>query len=393
MRASARIFLFLLAAALMAVACRKTMDADDPRLLIWLDIEAPAETKADAVGPVVAEANAEDSIKDLKIWVFLNEDVDEGHLAGSLIGYLNPTSSTSADPLTNYENRYHIIPLDRAIAQAKPKVDIYAIGNASSAGQSNLSAETSRADLDALVISGQRFGVKSDSKPNNTSISAGNMPYTGVRKAVSMTGSYPVLRVETVTLRKAVTKFRFVLCQLRDEVGEMINKLKVTGLSFDTGLISNKEYLFNDSEYDYKLDGYITKGVTLLASTDSPISPALNAAPEEYVFNPPADPSRLAAYAQEYETLILNGIRKGVLTDYGKCYLRETDKRITGTISYSIDGTPQDPVAFSMLNEGDFARGRSWIVYIYFLRDAMRFSVSWSPWTDGREFDLTPSEN
>lgn len=377
----------------MAVACRKTMGADDPRLLIWLDIEAPAETKADAVGPVAAETNAENSIKDLKIWVFLSEDVDENHRAGSLIGYLNPASSTSADPLTNYENRYHIVPLDRAIAQAKPKVDIYAIGNASAAGQNNLGADTSREDLDELVIQDNLFGVKSSGKPNNTSISAGNMPYTGVRKAVSMTGSYPVLRVEAVTLRKVAAKFRFVLCQLKDEVGAMIKDLKVTGLSFDSGLISNKEYLFNDSEYDYKLDGYIAKGVTLLASSDTPISPALNAAPEEYAFNPPADPNRLAAYAQEYETLILNGISKKVLTDYGKCYLRETDKKITGTISYSIDGVQKEPVTFSMLNEGDFARGRSWIVYIYFLRDAMRFSVSWSPWTDGREFDLTPSEN
>lgn len=36
-----------------------------------------------------------------------------------------------------------------------------------------------------------------------------------------------------------------------------------------------------------------------------------------------------------------------------------------------------------------FSRNTSWIVYIFFLRDEMKFTVSWTDWLDGGFFNLT----
>ena len=384
MKVLARILLLLTVAVLAATACRRTLD-EEPELILWLDIEAPAETKR-AEGSVPAEGS-EDAIKDLRIWVFLNEAVDESNPAGKLLGYVTPDSS--ADPLTQYENRYHI-PLSRAVAEAKPKVDIYVIGNPASIGQGGLSESTTRATLDDLVMSGNCFGVGENGEPVCTAVPSDGLPYSGVAKGLSMTGSYPVMRVDVVTVRKAVSKFRFVFCQLRDEVGPMVKSLTVTGLTVNGENISETEYLFNDSANPYKISGYRASAINF----DPPTSVRRYTAPEEYVFNPPANLAEREAYARQYEALINNGIyTKKVLTEAGRCYLRETDKKLTGQVSYSYqvgETTINASADFEMHASGDFARGRSWIVYVFFVRESMQFSVSWTGWENGKEWSLTP---
>ena len=395
MKVLARIFLLLTLAVLAATACRRTLD-EEPELILWLDIEAPLETKG-GEGSVPAEGN-EDAIKDLRIWVFLAETVDENNPAGKLLGYVTPNNT--ADPQTQYENRYHI-PLDRAVAQAKPKVDVYVIGNPTAIGQGGLNANTPRSTLDGLTINGTRFGVGTDGKPSNKTVPSDGLPYSGVAKGLSMTGSYPVMRVDVVTVRKAVSKFRFVFCQLRDEVGPMIKNLTITGLTLngvdaqgafaENGAnIADTEYLFNDTAHAYKVNGYRTTPIVL----NPPTSIRRYAAPEEYVFNAPDNLSEREAYAREYEALINDGINnKKVLTEAGRCFLRETDKQLSGKVSYSYqvgETTVSADATFTMHAPGDFVRGRSWIVYVFFARNAMQFSVSWTGWENGNEWSLTP---
>lgn len=50
----------------------------------------------------------------------------------------------------------------------------------------------------------------------------------------------------------------------------------------------------------------------------------------------------------------------------GPIYLRESDKQLAGTISYSIAGVAQEPVTFQMQQAGDFGRNHTWIVYAYY---------------------------
>ena len=84
--------------------------------------------------------------------------------------------------------------------------------------------------------------------------------------------------------------------------------------------------------------------------------------------------------AQEYEDLINGAVNAGHLKQLGLTYLRESDKKLTGTITYQtkereditkqwedITQTNEETAHFSMALEGDFLRNHSWIVYIYFM--------------------------
>ena len=102
--------------------------------------------------------------------------------------------------------------------------------------------------------------------------------------------------------------------------------------------------------------------------------------------------------AQDYETMIDAAVEAGSLKQLGPTYLRESDKQLTGTISYtykdnSIDKTP-DPVTFSMAGAGDFLRNHSWIVYIYYMDSKIHVltvtHIGMKKWTsDGNPEDAT----
>jgi hypothetical protein len=68
----------------------------------------------------------------------------------------------------------------------------------------------------------------------------------------------------------------------------------------------------------------------------------------------------------DYEALINEGIQNGELTEFGPVYLPESDKRLSGTISFRFNNDKQLSASFSMAN-GDFRRNQTWIVYAYYL--------------------------
>ena len=65
--------------------------------------------------------------------------------------------------------------------------------------------------------------------------------------------------------------------------------------------------------------------------------------------------------AQEYENLIT----QSPLTKVGPYYLHESDKRLSGKITYTIAGGSDKEATFQMDAAGDFTRNHTWIVYAY----------------------------
>jgi hypothetical protein len=58
-----------------------------------------------------------------------------------------------------------------------------------------------------------------------------------------------------------------------------------------------------------------------------------------------------------------------LLLEFGTTYFRESDKQLTGTISYTVqlDNTPEDKTAtFTMADAGDFTRNHSWTILILY---------------------------
>ena len=85
-----------------------------------------------------------------------------------------------------------------------------------------------------------------------------------------------------------------------------------------------------------------------------------------------ADPTQylyLGQDAQEYENLINAAANKQPnpeVTVEGPIYLRESDKQLAGTITYTIGGGEPQTADFAMQQAGDFKRNHTWIVYAYY---------------------------
>ena len=72
-----------------------------------------------------------------------------------------------------------------------------------------------------------------------------------------------------------------------------------------------------------------------------------------------------------------------MLTEFGPVYLPESDKRLSGTISFWIKEPSGEPLtaSFSMAS-GNFHRNQTWLVYAYYIGSSKLVvnSVQVVPW-------------
>jgi hypothetical protein len=226
-------------------------------------------------------------------------------------------------------------------------------------------------------------------------------------------GDNPVLRIGTdsyscmdkVLLQRAVSKVRFVFCQ-QDGLPED-SKLKITGITLNGVDVNNanapcgfpkQEFLFltNDGNDYHIVDGespYITD-VTILplptGEEDLPVAECND--PSQYIY--------MTQTAQDYEDLINGGVNKKNadtgepdpdLTAVGPFYFRETDKLLSGTISYKIgDSEETQTKPFTMNTGSNFYRNHSWIVYAYYGSEGLDvLTVYFKQWNIVGPYDRT----
>lgn len=330
--------------------------------------------------------DAERAVSSLQIWVFRTDN-------SNLVGYrlLDGDALATTGLSTGHEARF-TIPVDDAFVSEKPNVDVYAVVNGASAGFTidkfaHASGDWSKVnptDLKAFTISGDIFGVNT----LTSAVPAAGLPMAGLATNQAVTGDFPVLSVSTLTVTRAVSKLRFVFCQMT-EAGTPVDEFHITGISI-SGQIGKEEKLFTENTYvghtyGTKLfdisGGYDALSKTYPAAGALPASLAGNPKPGDYLFQP-------GMTAQEYDDLIHSGLSSGVLTQWGLSYLRETDKKLTGTINYTVGtgGTMRTKQAtFTMEAEGDFTRNHSWTIYAYFIGGRLVVKPTVLPWIAGND--------
>ena len=296
-----------------------------------------AQTRGD-VGKVDAITAAEGEIKSLKIWIYES-------LSGDSVRYFE-TKDVAA--LNQGQGTTYQIPVSDDFANNKPKVDVYVLANVThdNCGVGSLDKNTERDELmtKAKIVE-SKFGLS----PLTTEVPTDGLPMAGKLTTQTVVGDAPALRVgsldavSTVPLTRAVSKLRFVFAKTTGQP-----KVSITSITMNAGMIPDEEYLFTTPQ---SMTYNANAGELLLTDIDDI---AETADPTDYIY--------FNQDAQEYENLI-NGAN---LTVNGPIYLRESDKQLSGTISYKIAGGEEQTAEFQMQQAGDFLRNHTWIVYAYY---------------------------
>jgi len=305
------------------------------------------ETRGDVGGVDVSKA-AEGEIRSLQLWIYEHE-------SGNDVGYLSTEEVTS---LNTGEGATYQIPVSDEFAANKPKVDVYVQANvkAANCGVGKLNEGTTR---DALMtgakITMDYFGLS----PLTIEVPTDGLPMAGKLTMQPVVGDAPALRVgdmdgvSTVALTRAVSKLRFVFAKTKNQP-----TVSITSIKINEGMIPEVEYFFDE-----------TQPLTYNTSAGELLLPAINDIAET---TDPTDFIYFNQDAQEYEDLIDAAANKQEpekpeVTVRGPIYLRESDKQLAGTISYTINGGAEQTVDFQMQQAGDFLRNHTWIVYAYYV--------------------------
>ena len=303
-----------------------------------------AQTRGD-VGDVDAITAAEGEIKSLKIWIYESE-------SGDSVRYFE-TKDVAA--LNQGQGTTYQIPVSDDFAKNKPDVDVYVMANVTNAncGVGSLDKNTERAELMTEAKIAGYFGLGN----LQTSVPTDGLPMAGYLTTQPVVGDAPALRVgklnavSTVPLTRAVSKLRFVFAKTTGQP-----TVRITSIKMNENMIPDVEYLFDKPESAPTIT-YNTEAGELLSSPIDDINQTAD--PTDYIY--------FNQDAQEYENLINTAASKETpeVTVRGPIYLRESDKQLAGTITYTIAGDEQT-ADFQMQQAGDFSRNHTWIVYAYY---------------------------
>lgn len=383
-------FTVMLLLALPAVSCRQsTPEEDTAELSVSIYIPDLVATKAETGS--VGAISSEKVFSSLQLWVFLHGGTNDGQL----VGYKGFTAAQLTDTgLPHSAITRFAMPLSRemfnTLSQDGTRVDVYALANAADA---TLGEGTTRSGLDALVLSGSAFGVS----PLTMAVPATGIPMSGVLKEAQVTGGYPVLNISTVNLTRAVSKIRFVFSQQgtpasgTDPAVPRNSACVVKSISFGgtaTGhdcQIAASEKLFTTEKYSttdnlFDIDGYTPLAATIAGNGGAPLMSnadiTICADPEELLFR---GTGHATETAREYESRLDSVIVAS--SQSGPIYIRETDKVISGTITYNT-GDEDLTATFTMPSDNVLSRNHSWILYAYFAEATrtLQFKIVVLPW-------------
>lgn len=363
---------------LLLVGCSSSSNDEQqlPQAKIFnLSIAAPdgiVVTRGD-IGNV-SSTFEESAINTLDAWVFDNHDY-------TLISYIH-LNNFSFD-----EDGQRTISMklaDDFNSYSGLKVDIYVAANATASNCGlNFSRATTAAQLNAAGIGTSYFGATSPV----TSVPYDGLPMSGLLRGQGVNGTSPIFEITTgrVKLVRAVSKMRFIFCKSISNPPAVSN----LSISLKANTLPNEEYLFLGDVFPTATSHVKTESGYNAAAI--PLVSGINATninsysdPVSYVYNDETGP--------DYETKINGGISAGNLSEVGRFYLRESDKKVEGTIAYTL-GTDEQAVEksvdFSMAAVGDFTRNHTWIVYGYFLGSGnlMLNMVNVRSWKEESETD------
>ena len=139
----------------------------------------------------------------------------------ALVTHLGPDKFNTVDdfPQAGGGVKRYSMRVDWDFALNRPKVDVFVLANAESAGIS-LSGESSYSDVNDAVFGGDFFSPQA----RVNAVPSTGLPMSGSAKNLSIRGEAPSLSIATITLERMVSKVRFIFSQMLTETTDPAEK-------------------------------------------------------------------------------------------------------------------------------------------------------------------------
>ena len=359
-------------------------EGDTVPMTLYLQTSGAHQTRA-YIGEVAAN-EAESQIKTVKVWFFDGE--------------------TPVSYATSNSNKVTINVPQAAIN--KGSVDAYIIANAEGALSATLGENSTLAEIQAATLAATQFGTATPV----TNVPDAGLPMSRIVKGLELTqGGEVKPNLGEIEITRAVSKIIFAFGMYNGDLGDII------GISLNGGQIADKEYILavdpatNAADYTTPYLGDLKSnitagsyeaaelifgaktGTTPLVANDRIFKTRTDDNPSNYTWVNWITQSDIAGLsdkekARQYYIAINSFITHTV-------YLRESDKKLEGTIYYrlSSDATAEvKTVTFKMDPEStvqDFARNHVWIVYSYFEGGKLYVKPTVADWIDADELKYT----
>ena len=417
------ILLMVLATALVAFAgsgCVQPLDPLDPnaRDFVFRIYIPNGKPDSKALTGDVASVEYESKLYNLQVWMFNHADPAatgtalDAINAQTAVAYTAVTDIRSGAGWANIEDRssgyysqwtddntlevHCILPgylMDRQDEDLK--FDFYVLANQTSIGSPASQAMT-RGELKALTFGHEGttdwYGV---AYPRTNVIAGTGLPISGLFLGTNNAGvdlsflkttpTPSTDRLPVIQLQRAVSKIRFVFARANGMDNVQIQKIDING-----DLIPQKIFVFprENGQSSLPANSYEGSATTIKNADDTPLKPTASIleVAEPLLLRSQCDtavtftlnnvtvtnkkPKEMTA--QEYDSWLTYNVGTKTSTEQ-LVYLRESDKKIKGTIYYSIDGGTSTKTATFEMDADDvntnFWRNHSWTVYAYFKDD------------------------
>lgn len=407
----------LLACCLLPLTGCSTYEGEDPALVrqhgetvnLSINVFAPAGTVTTRAGEYgddftdneVTATNPENAMHKVQIWAFVHGTDDDAQA----IAYKDTTfTATTEGDVTTYVTEHTIqMPILKYYVQEKARLDFWVVCNPDAVGLTNLPANDSptRATLKALMFGHEGTNDYFGTTRRTSRVPENGLPmsavYTGTDNSgfeLSTDGETIVDTKPSITLKRAISRVRFVFSRSTEAKDVQIDKIVINGPSLPA-----KQFLFpaessqyvvaenvetsdndltlkNNFNETYPLffgDNAAYQGATQIPACTNPETLKQGAVSgddvaQSYYERIDAAVSGTTPTACEYKADGNNYI-----------YLRESFYKLSGTIYYTIDGK-QGTATFENQLPEDFSRNHTWIVYGYFNRGTLQLTVTVQPW-------------
>lgn len=377
--------LLIALATWLAVAACGDDAPQTPAKYLNISVYSP-QTVTRAPHDAVEAETEENRIHDVHVWVFLSENAGD---TDTPLGYCEKSGISQAG--INLQMPIMQESLDKLLNSADGKVDFYVMANTDNVSSlsltgSGLSTATRAQVRDAWfgnAGSSDDFGGSTATNAGTWDVTANGLPSTKMQKGVEVVTTNGTNKELTkgeirLELLRAVSRLRFVFSRATDLTDVEIKSITISSADG----IYKQEKLFSTDEEQPAL-------VTTAGSGTWSIMHTLTSATPNECDDLSSLKRQTGETAQAYETRMNQAIADGTATEYGRTYIRETNRPLTATITFRCEQTTLTrTVALTSTataqhpSSDALPRNHAWLVYGYFDKGTLKLTATVNEWTE-----------